>query len=279
MRIITDSAADFTREELQQLNISCVPMQVVFDQESYSAANLSAESFWQRLLSGEIAKTSQPSPNAFLQEFETAESEDILYIGVSSSLSGTIQSATIAASMLENAKLHIVDTLTGTAGQKLLVMHACHLRDEGRLTASEITQELLALRGRIHIYASLDTLENLARSGRISKAAASIGTLAQLKPLVRLTPETNGHIDVCGKAIGRHRAIDGIVKLIAKHRIDERFPVIPIYSYASDNCTAMVKKLISSGLSVSEDMYSALGPTLSTHIGPNAFGVAFVAAE
>ena len=281
MRIITDSAADFTCEELKQYQVSCVPMQVMFNQESFSADALSAETFWQRLLSGEIAKTSQPSPDVFLFEFEEAQAcgEEIVYIGVSSSISGTIQSATIAASMLEQEKIHIVDTLTGAGGQKLLALHACRLRDEGHLSAREIAQELKALRSRIHLYASLDTLENLARSGRISKAAASIGTLAQLKPLVKITPDTDGHVEVCGKAIGRHRAIEAIAKLIDKHIIDERFPVMPIYTYSSDNCAALVKKLKANGIAVSDELLSALGPTLATHIGPNAYGIAFVAAE
>ena len=102
MRIITDSAADFTREELDQYQIHCVPMQVIFGDESLSAAELPAEAFWSRLLSGEIAKTSQPSPDAFLTEFDAAvqAGEEALYIGVSSAISGTYQSAAIAASML-----------------------------------------------------------------------------------------------------------------------------------------------------------------------------------
>ena len=142
MRIVVDSAADFTREELNQYNISCVPMQVIFGQESISAAALSPDHFWQRLLSGEIAKTSQPSPEAFLQEFEAAQAagEESIYIGISSSISGTLQSATIAASMMENAKIHIVDTLSGAGGQKLLVLYACRLRDEGSMSACEIAK-------------------------------------------------------------------------------------------------------------------------------------------
>ena len=105
MRIITDSAADLTSEELLQYQIHCVPMQVIFGEESRCAAELYADTFWNRLLSGEIAKTSQPSPDAFLTEFESAAQagEEALYIGVSSALSGTYQSAMIAASMMENA--------------------------------------------------------------------------------------------------------------------------------------------------------------------------------
>ena len=281
MRIITDSTADFTREELEQNDVHCVPMQVIFGAESFSASALSAEEFWRRLLSGEIGKTSQPSPDAFLAEFEAAQraGEEVVCIVVSSAISGTMQSAMIAASMLESARIHIVDSLSAAGGQKLLTLRACQLRDQGTKTAGEIAEELTRLRSRIHLYAGLDTLENLARSGRISKAAANIGMLAQLKPLVRLVPETAGSVDVCGKAVGRHRAIDAVARLIGKCRIDERFPVIPLYTHSSANCAALIKKLQLSGVTVSEHMASALGPTLATHIGAGAYGVAFVEAE
>lgn len=281
MRIITDSAADLTREELKHHDVRCVPMQVMFGAESFSAAALSSEEFWQRLLSGEIGKTSQPAPDAFLSEFEAAlaDGEEVVCIVVSSAVSGTMQSAMIAASMLDAGKIHIVDSLSAAGGQKLLALHACQLRDQGGMTAAEVAAELTRLRSRVHVYAGLDTLENLARSGRISKAAANIGTLAQLKPLVRLTPETAGSVDVCGKAVGRHRAIDAVARLIGQHRIDERFPVIPLYTHTSENCAALVKKLNACGIAASEHMFSALGPTLATHIGPGAYGAAFVAAE
>lgn len=282
MRIITDSAADFSAEELIAHQVIRVPMQVMFGSESFTAdVALPDDLFWKRLLSGEIGKTSQPSPDAFLNAFrKAAESgEEILYIGVSSALSGTLQSAMIAASMLENEKIHIVDTLSGSVAQKLLVLHACRLRDEGKLCAQEIIHELEQLRRRIRLFASLDTLENLARSGRISKAAASIGTLAQLKPIVRITPETEGHIEVCGKAIGRHRAIDALIKQALQYRIDARFPIVPLYSYCPDNCAALIKKLNANHLTVAEQMLTPLGPTLSTHVGPNAYGVAFVCEE
>ncbi|MBR3797109.1 MAG: DegV family protein [Clostridia bacterium] len=282
MIIITDSAADFSEEELIAHQVHRVPMQVMFGDESFTAGlDLPDELFWERLLSGEIGKTSQPSPDAFLTAFNHAAEagEDILYIGVSSALSGTLQSATIAASMLETGKVHIVDTLSGSAAQKLLVLHACRLRDEGKLCVQEIARELEQLRSRIRLYASLDTLDNLARSGRISKAAASIGSLAQLKPIVRITPETEGHVDVCGKAIGRHRAIDAILKLVLKYKIDTHFPIVPLYSYCEDNCAALIKKLREYELTVDEQLLTALGPTLSTHIGPNAYGVAFVCKE
>lgn len=157
------------------------------------------------------------------------------------------------------------------------MLAACRLRDEGRLLASELIVRLEALRSRIRLFASLDTLENLARSGRIPRAVASIGTLAQLKPLVKVTRE--GKIALCGKTIGRHRAIDAMVKRIAAIRIDRTHPVIPLYAYSSDNCMALIKKLRAAGVAVNENLLSAIGPSIAAHIGSNAYGMAFVAEE
>ncbi len=280
MRIITDSAADFTNDELLENDIHCVRTQVMFGDETFTpGVDLTDEAFWQRLNAGENAKTSQPSPQAFLCEFESAQqsAEEALYIGISSALSGTLQSANLAASMAEYDKIHTVDSLCGAAAQKLLVLHACRLRDEGKLAAQEIIKKLENLRGRIRLLAAVDTLENLARSGRISKAVASLGNIAQLKPILEVSPD--GRIVLGGKALGRRRAIDNLSKKIASFKIDLNHPVIPFYSYGKDNCLLLLKKLREMGIQVSEELMSAIGTSIAPHIGPNAYGVAFVVAE
>ena len=279
MRIITDSAADFTRDELGQYNIHCVQTGVILGDQEYTADELSQETFWQRLLAGESLKTSQPAPQAFLHEFESAKAagEEAVCVCISSALSGTIQSARLAASMIDYSRIHIIDALTGAAGQKLLVLQACRLRDEGRLLAGEIAEKLQVLRSRVRLFASLDTLDNLARSGRIPKAAASIGALAQLKPLLHVTPE--GEITLAGKAFGRHRAVESLAKRISSMKIDPDYPIIPLYSHTSDNCRALIKKLVSLGVFVDTRLLSAISPSIAGHIGPGAYGVTFVEAE
>jgi len=279
MRIVTDSAADFTREELLSHHIRCVHTGVILGGKPYTADELTPEDFWNRLLSGEDMKTSQPAPEAFLREFEAAKEadEDVVCVCISSALSGTIQSAKLAASLVDYSRIHIIDALTGAAGQKLLVLHACRLRDEGKLIAGEIAEKLNALRSRIRLFASLDTLDNLARSGRIPKAVASIGSLAQLKPLVHVTQE--GRIALAGKAFGRHRAIDSLAKRISSLKIDPDHPVIPLFSHTSDNCLALIKKLHALGVRVDEHLLSAIGPSIAGHIGPGAYGVTFVEQE
>jgi len=279
MRIVTDSAADFTREGLLSHHIRCVHTGVILGGKPYTADELTPEDFWNRLLSGEDMKTSQPAPEAFLREFEAAKEadEDVVCVCISSALSGTIQSAKLAASLVDYSRIHIIDALTGAAGQKLLVLHACRLRDEGKLIAGEIAEKLNALRSRIRLFASLDTLDNLARSGRIPKAVASIGSLAQLKPLVHVTQE--GRIALAGKAFGRHRAIDSLAKRISSLKIDPDHPVIPLFSHTSDNCLALIKKLHALGVRVDEHLLSAIGPSIAGHIGPGAYGVTFVEQE
>ena len=239
IRIITDSAADFSPAELEQLRITCVPMQVVFGEDSYTdGQTLTPEIFWQRLTAGENPKTSQPSPDAFLSVFEEAKAagDEVICITIAAVLSGTLQSAMIAREMADYASIHIIDSLKAAVAQKMLVLHACRLRDEGQLTAAQIAQALSDLRPRIRLFACLDTLEYLARGGRIPKAAASLGTMVRFKPLVTLSED--GHVELAGKGIGMHRATDAVIRLVEGCEIDCSFPVIPIYSHTPENCLA-----------------------------------------
>ena len=277
IRIITDAAADLTREERKALSVSVVPLQVIFGEETFLAGEtLDRDVFWNRLIAGENPTTSQPSPEMFLHVFEDAQKagDEVVYIAISSALSGTMQSAMLARSMVSNETIHIVDSLSAAIGQKLLVLAACRLRDEGRLSGAEIAQEIASLRSRLHVYATVDTLEYLARGGRISRAAASIGTLAQLKPLIMISEE--GKVDVFSKSIGSHRAIDALTKKIASYDIDPSYPVIPVYSHTAENADAFMRRLVKENLPCDARLLTDLGPAIGTHVGPNAFGLAFI---
>ncbi|MBR5224923.1 MAG: DegV family protein [Clostridia bacterium] len=276
VRILTDSCADFTREELSSYNIRAVALQTIFGEETFLAGEtLDRDVFWNRLIAGENPTTSQPSTDSFMKVFEEIKEsgDEAVYIAVSSGISGTMQGSVLARSMVECDKLHIVDSNTATAAQKILVITACRLRDEGK-TAAEIVAAVEELLKRVHVFAGVDTLEYLARGGRISKAAASIGTLAQLKPLVYMSEE--GKVDVFTKAIGRHRAIDTLCKKIESLGVDPAYPIIPIYSYNTENCEAFLKKLDKAGIPYNREAMTELGATIATHIGPNLYGLCFV---
>lgn len=280
IRIITDSAADFSAEELQQYGVSMVPLQITFGCDAYAdGVTLTPDIFWSRMMSGENPKTSQPSPDAFLTLFEEAKAagDSVLCVLLSSSLSGTVQSATLAKSMAEYDDIHIVDSLQAATAEKLLVMHACRLRDEGRLSAAEAAEALRAFSKRIKLYACLDTLDYLARGGRIPQAAATLGSLVQLKVLVRISED--GRVAMAGKGMGLHRAGAAVLKLVQQHRIDPDYPVLPLYTYCPDNCLNFAKKLRQAGIACREEDAAAVGATIATHVGPNVFGLVFVEAE
>ena len=280
IRIVTDSAADFSAAELQQHNITAVPLQVIFGEDAYAdGVTLTPDVFWNRLTGGENPKTSQPSPDAFLRAFEAGKDagEDVVCITVTAALSGTMQCATIAAAMAEHdGHISIVNSKVVATAQRLLVLYACRLRDEGK-SAAEIVDAVKALRPRIRLYACLDTLEYLARGGRIPKAIASVGGVVRFKPLITLSEE--GAVELCGKGIGLHRATEALIKLAEKHTIDSGFPVLPLYTYDSANCEAMIKKLNAAGIACAAEDMCAVGATIGTHAGPGAFGLVFVEAE
>ncbi|MBR5302916.1 MAG: DegV family protein [Clostridia bacterium] len=280
IRIITDSAADFTADERRYHNLTAIPLQIVFGDDAYEdGVTLPAEVFWNRLLAGENPKTSQPAPDTFLTAFEEAKAagDSVVCILLSSGLSGTVQSARLAQSMADYDDIHIVDSMQAATAEKMLVLRACQLRDEGRLSAGEIAQELARFTKRIRLYACLDTLDYLARGGRIPQAAASISTLVSLKVFITMNDE--GRISMAGKGMGMHRASAGMIKLIQEHRIDERFPVMPLYTHNPDNCLSFIKKLNHASIPCKGNDIHAVGSTIGTHAGPCAFGLVFVEAE
>lgn len=280
IRIMTDSAADFSTEEAKAYHITRIPLQVVFGEDAYAdGETLTPEIFWERLLAGENPKTSQPSPEAFLNAFEEAKAagDAVVCITLSSGLSGTTQSALLAKSMIDYEPIYIVDSLTAATGEKLLVTIACRLRDEGKLTAQEIAAQIESLRGRLALYAGIDTLDYLARGGRIPKAAASLSSMIRFKVLI--TFGANGKLDLCGKGIGLHRAMDALIKLISADKIDTNYPVMPIYTYDPANCHNLLKKLNAQGVEFTAEEAMPVGATISTHIGPGAYGLTYIKAE
>ena len=226
VKILCDSSADFNIEEIRALDLLYVPIPVMFGDETYiEGENITKDEFYKKLTSDpNFPTTSQPSPAMFLDCFKEAKknNDEIVAILIPEALSGTLQNANMAKNMTEYDNIHIVDGLNIAAALRILVEHAVKLRDEGK-SALEIYEELNELRTRTKVYAALDTLENLYRGGRLSKAAAGIGELANLKPVVTL--DENGAVAVCSKAIGKNKAIGNIIKHLETLTLDKNFPI------------------------------------------------------
>lgn len=278
IRIIVDSSADYQTEELQAQNIELVPITVTIGDWSYlDGIDLERNTFYEILAeSVQFPKTSQPSPQSYLDVFLDAKekNDDVICITVSSALSGTCQSATLAKSMADYDNIHIVDSLGATHIIRLMADYACALRSQGQ-SAPAIAAALVTLRPRIKVAAVLDTLEYLQRGGRLGKAAATIGELASLKPMITVTQE--GIVGILGKSIGKNKAAQNMLKIIQGDEMDPGFPVYTLYTYGTDNCERFEKRLSEEGIHPTKRLQ--IGPSIGAHVGPEAFGVIWVSKE
>lgn len=275
IRLLVDTAADYTLKELEEKNISLVPLTVMIGENSYlDTIELERNDLYKMLESGtDFPKTSQPSPQMFVELFEDAKNkgDEIICILISSSLSGTCQSAHLAKTMVDYDNIYIIDSLSATHAIRIMADYALKLIDEG-LTASEITKRVEEMKSRVKILAAVDTLDYLCRGGRLSKTAAAIGTLANLKPL--LTVSTEGKVEVIGKCIGRVKALNQLIKLLQEKKIDTDFPLYTLYAYGTESTEKLEKKLESENYSVTDRLQ--IGSTIGAHVGPGATGIIFV---
>ena len=274
IKFLVDSASDYEKTETEKKGILRIPITITLKDKNILDGEITKDEFYQLVQNAdELPKTSQPSPQDFLDVFEKAKENDdeLICILLSSKLSGTLQSATLAKSMAGYDKIHIIDSLSATYVIKMMTEYGIQLRDSGK-NALEIVDELEKMKSKIKLYAVLDTLENLKKGGRLSTVEAGIGTLAKIKPLVTLTED--GKVGMKGKSIGRKKALADIVKLVEKENINTNYPIYNIYSYGMDNNKLFLDKLNEIGIAPDESLQ--IGPTIGTHIGPGAYGIIFV---
>lgn len=274
-RILVDSSADFPQKELKEKNIALVPIHVTLGGQTYAdGIDLESNDFYELLLgSDDFPTTSQPSPQDFLDIFKEAKEkgDELICILLSSELSGTYQSAVLAKSMADYDKIYLIDSLSATIPIKVMADYALSLLQKG-LSTEETVLETERFKSRVKVAAALDTLEYLSRGGRISKAAAAIGEMASVKPIITLTQD--GKIGILGKCLGRNKAICFLKKFLSEQRLDPDFPLYSVYTYGEENCSLFEEKMEVAGFSIQSRLQ--LGSTIGTHIGPDAFGIVYV---
>ena len=275
IRILIDSSADYSAQEAKEHNLELVPINITINEKNYlDGIDLTKDEFYELLTSSdEFPKTAQPSPQDYLDLFEDAKEkgDSIVYLSLSSALSGTFQSATLAKSMVEYDEIYLVDTPSATRAIRIMAEYACKLREEGN-DAATIAAKLEDFKSRVVIYSALDTLEYLCKGGRLSKAAAAVGELANLKPIITVTPE--GTMAVPAKALGRNKAISTLTKMVTEKEIDTTFPIYSLYAVGEENTEKLEQKLGKEGVRVTKRLQ--IGSTIGCHIGPGAYGVIFV---
>ena len=272
IKIMLDSSSDSHNTHPYDYYI---PLTVDIGGRCYKdGVDLRPQKFYKLLAStGDFPKTSQPSPDDFIPYFEEvkANGDELIYITVSSALSGTYQSGNIAKAMVEYDGIHIVDSKSVTHMIGQLARYADQLRGED-LSATEIVEKVLQLREKQVIFAGLQTLEYLHKGGRLSKSSAAVGTIANIKPIISISQD--GMVESAAKAIGVKRAISTIVKHVQEYEIDENFEVWILYTVDEENCDALEAALTAAGVSITGRMQ--VGPTIGTHVGPGVYGITFI---
>lgn len=276
IRILVDSSSDYTMEEINEKGFHFVPLMVSLGGKYYKdGIELKPDAFYELLIStGDFPKTSQPSPQDFATIFEDIKEkgDEIICILLSSALSGTCQSAHLAKDMVDYDGIYIIDSLAATVMIKFMGDYAAKLINEG-LSATEIVAKLEAMKGKIKVAAALDTLEYLCKGGRLSRASATIGEIANLKPIITVTPE--GKVAVIGKCLGKNKALNYIMKYLENNERDMNFPLYSLYSYGTENTEKLEERLQKEGYTYNARVQ--LGSTIGAHIGPGAFAILYVA--
>lgn len=288
IRIIVDSSADIEEDYARDHGIQIIPMTITFGNEEFAeGVDITRTEFFQRLVeTDELPRTSQIPPMVFqdiFQEIVTA-GDTAVVITLSSHISGTYQSACIAAAPFKES-VFVVDSENATIGERLLAERAWALREEG-LSAADIAYCLDQEKKDIRLVASLDTLEYLHRGGRISGAAAAIGGLLSIKPVVGVV---DGDVVVLGKARGSKASRNMVFEEIEKAGgVDLTRPIWVAYSGLSDKTA---RKYIADSLAIATEKgpisspdeiempLTLVGAVIGTHVGPGGVAFAFFARE
>ncbi len=279
VRIMCDSTADLTPEVKAKVS-RIIPLTVNFDGVEYiDGVTIDHKEFYRMLLECEnLPTTSQPAPALFSEAFEEAVSagDDVVVITISQHISGTYQSASIAAADFPG-RVHVVDSKNLCIASGILVEYATRLADEGK-SAAEISEILNRERDRVHLIAVFDTMKNLIKGGRISKVKGLAGELLGIKPVIGTR---DGKITIFGKARGRKMADSMMTKeILSRGGVDFSMPMLLGYTGVDDH-------ILRAYLDKTPEMWqgrmaelrtSLVGIAVGTHAGPNAMAIAFFGA-
>ncbi|WP_396276424.1 DegV family protein [Haloimpatiens lingqiaonensis] len=280
--IVTDSCCDLPEDYIKNNNIPYVPLTYRFKGKEYLddfGVSLNYRDFYEGMKNGEIPQTSQANPDAFYKVFEPIlkEGKDIIYVGVSSGLSGTHNSSNIAKEMLEDeykeAKIAIIDVLTASLGQGLMIIKALEMKEKGS-SFEEIVNYLEDTKMYLNTYITVNDLNHLKRGGRISSAAALFGTVLHIKPVLTLNNE--GRVIPVIKVKGRKNAIGKLAEFVHNKLENPEEQIITICHGDAQSEAERLRELILKEVNVKDVIINHIGPVVGTFGEPGALSVFFI---
>lgn len=279
IRIVTDSTADLPQEIIDQYGITVIPLTVIVNGQGYrDRIDISNDEFYQQLAQSEqLPTTSQPAPAYFAsvyQELASEGAEHIISIHLSEDLSGTVQGAQLAKNIVANeVSVSVINSQSATMGLGLVVLSVAKAVAEGKSIGQvlTLTEQIV---NKLDLFFLLDTLDNLQKGGRIGKASFLVGSILNIKPILRLN---GGIINAYEKVRGNKecKALDRMIDVLTD-QIDPTKKVYCSVGYCNNIETAqyLVNK-IKDRINCDEYTYMQIGNVVATHIGLGAVGIAF----
>ncbi|HSW10496.1 MAG TPA: DegV family protein [Bacillota bacterium] len=273
VKIVTDSVCDLPERLIEQHRITVVPALVHFGVEQYrDRVEISVQEFMRRLpLAKTPPKTSQPPPGAFLEVYEeaTKDGSSVVSIHVSSRMSGTYQSAMVARSMLADRDIEVYDSQLGSMGQGWMVLAAAReaLAGKGK---QEILATVARVGSRMRTLIVVDTLEYLARNGRVGRAQAWLGGMLRVKPILTVV---DGVIEPLEKVLGGQRVLDRLVELVHEGLDRGQRAALGIIHAEAEEQASRLKEKLEKLFKFEEVVIAETGPAIAANVGPGAYGV------
>lgn len=285
IKIYTDSACDLPLEYVQENSIGFVCLTVNIKGEFLEddfGQTVNNKEFYKLVRSGELTSTAQVNVFTFEEAFtkEMEEGNEVIYISLSSELSGTYNSARIAReNVLEkypNGRIEVIDSKGVTLGQGLLVYYANELKNRGK-SMDEILKWVLDNRNKVQYAVVLDDLDHLKRGGRISAATATIGGILGIKPTLKITKE--GKVIPGAKVKGRKKAINYLLNELEEKSVNLEEQMIYVAHADCKEDAEKVREKIIENFKVKEVLVHNIGPVIGTHAGPDALAIIFLGVD
>ena len=277
MKIVTDCAADIPPEERESLGIIEAPLYIQFPEGEVNSADLTADEFYNRLeaMRPDVPTTAQPSSGMFADLYKVlAEtSKNILSVHISSGLSGTFNSARLGAEGVKEAIVNVLDTMTLSGGERFQVLAAAMAARAG-WGLDAIKERLSAIREQTEVIYTLETLEYLARGGRIGRVQALMGAALKIKPIIRVDRADGKY-----STVSKSRTIPQAIERIADH-LHEMYKDTPVWITVlhgrfHEGAESMAK-MLSERLNGARIEVMRISPVLGVHTGPGIVGAAIV---
>jgi len=273
LQVTTDSCADLSQQLLHAHKLRSIPLHVLINEKDYHDNDLSLDLLFTSVEeTGELPKTAAPSVQEFIEFF--SNEEPIIYIGLSSQLSATMQNASLAAGQLNKPDLYLIDSLNLSTGIGLLALKAADLRDAGK-NAGQIIEEINHTRSRVRTAFVIDTMDYLYKGGRCTAIQAFVGSMLKIHPVIHVRQD--GSLGVLDKVRGNRRKALG--RLLDGFKADmpdiDLKRVFVTHSGCGDDADYLVNEL--NALTSIENIYTTVaGATIGSHCGPNTIGILYI---